>query len=771
VAALVRNTGVRAMKTADALELALQHQQAGRFPQAQALYQEILGREPNQPQALHLLGVLARAAGRLDIAADLIGRAVRADASVPDHHYDLGLTYAMQGRLDDAIASFRRALALNPDHLMAQTDLGNIHLQQGRMEEAAACYEAALTLNPHSAETYLNLGITFLSRNRLDEAVQHLQRSIEIHPGNALAHYNLGFVLNELGRVEEAAAHFQEALRRAPGIPEAHLMLSLVLHKLGRLEEAEASCKQAISLKPGYAEAHNNLANIYFDQGRLEEAAGSARESIALRPDFAVPHYNLGLAYFLQNKLDEAMASFDMARRLKPDYADAYINLGVSMTYLGRSREAIDAFETGLRHNPALASGHSARIFSMLYLTATTPAALFAANRQFAEQCETPLKPGWRPHRNARDPERRLKIGYVSADLRRHSVAYFIEPVLAHHDKTRFEVFCYYSHTRHDDVSARLAACVPHWIPCRGMPDPALAERIRNDGIDILVDLAGHSVNNRLLVFARKPAPVQVTYLGSPATTGLSAMDYRLCTRDTDPPGQEAWHSETLYRLPRTLWCYRPSMDGIKAVAPPAAMKPGVITFGSLNNIPKVSDESLAVWMDILRAVPDSRLVMTQVPEGSFRQGLYHRFAAHGITPQRLELHGKLPTARYLDVLGGIDIALDPFPYNGTTTTCETLWSGIPLVTLIGHTSVARSGYALLKSVGLTELAAADAEEYVRIAVALARDGERLTRLRKELPQRFERSTLRDEAGLTRDLEDAYRDMWRRWCMTAEFTA
>jgi predicted O-linked N-acetylglucosamine transferase (SPINDLY family) len=550
-------------------------------------------------------------------------------------------------------------------------------------------------------------------------------------------------------------------------------MLSLVLHKLGRLEDAEASCKQAIRLKPGYAEAHNNLANIYFDQGRLEEAASSAREAIALRPDFAVPHYNLGLACFMQNKLDEALASFETARRLNPDYADAYINLGVALTYLGRSREAIDSFETGLRLNPAHASGHSARIFSMLYLSATTPDALRAASRQFATHCETPLKRHWRPHTNTRDPARRLRLGYVSADLRRHSVAYFIEPILAHHDKTRFEVFCYYSHTKHDDVSARLAACVHHWIPCRGMSDAELAARIRTDGIDILVDLAGHSVNNRLLAFARKPAPVQVTYLGSPATTGLSAMDYRLCTWDTDPPGQEAWHSETLYRLPRTLWCYRPSLDGMKPAAPSLAMKTGGITFGSLNNIPKVSEEALAVWMEILRAVPGSRLVMTQVPEGRFRQGLLERFAAHGIEPQRLELHGKLPTARYLGVLGEIDIALDPYPYNGTTTTCETLWSGIPLVTLIGQTSVARSGYALLKTVGLEELAAADEAEYVRIAVALAhdRDRDRLNRLREELPRRFERSALRDEAGLARDLEAAYRDMWQRWCATTEITA
>ncbi|MBK8161709.1 MAG: tetratricopeptide repeat protein [Gammaproteobacteria bacterium] len=687
----------RRMNLEAALQLALQHQQAGRLPQAQALYQQILHEHPEQPQALHLLGLLARSAGRPDLAADLLGKAVRAEPGLPDHHYKLGITRAMQEDLDAAAGHFRQALALQPH--------------------------------------------------------------------NVPARYNLGLALYKLDRLEDAAAVFRDVCARAPRLPEAHLMLGLALHRLARPEPAEDAFKQALRLRPDYAEAHNNLANLYLDQNRLEPAEQAARAAIALLPGFAVAHYNLGLACLRLGRLDCALDSFQDALRLNPDYADACINLGVTLTYLGRGREALERFETGVRLAPGHAAGHSARLFSMLYLATTTPAGMLAAQRQFAAQCEAPLRHSWRAHENTCDSGRRLKVGYVSADFRRHSVAHFIEPVLAGHDRSHYEVYCYYNHTVRDDTTARIAACADHWIPCRGLSDQELSGRIRRDGIDILVDLAGHSVDNRLMAFARRPAPVQVTWLGSPATTGLDAMDYRLCTADTDPPGQEAFHSEALYRLPRTLWCYRPAQQrtAVTGAARPAAGT-GAVTFGSLNNIAKVSEESMAAWMEILRALPAARLVMTQVPTGAARHAISARFTAGGVASQRLELHGKLPGAQYFNLIEGIDIALDPFPYTGTTTTCETLWTGIPVVTLIGQTSVARSGYALLKTVGLEELAAADTEDYVRLAVELAHDPDRLARLRRELPARFDASPLRDEAAFTRDLEAAYRDMWQRWC-------
>ncbi|MCC6206835.1 MAG: tetratricopeptide repeat protein, partial [Gammaproteobacteria bacterium] len=785
------------MSIEQTLQLALEHQQAGRFPQARDLCLQILRQQPEHPQALHLLGVLARSAGRLDIAADMLGKAVRAAPDAAGPHYDLGVTRVLQGDPDAAIACLQRTLELAPDHPEALMGLGNLLLDRdrpdaaadcyrriiasdpradmayynlglacfraGRLDESAHNYRQALALKPDSAEAALNLGITLSRQENLDEAIHFLRRAQAGLPGNPVAPYNLALALLNHGRPEEAEAYFRQALaldpshaeaclnlgntlirlgrldealtccRKAtelkPDSADARLTLGLALHDLGRLDEAAACYERAIALKPDFAEAYSNLANTRLDQGRLDEALRLCRKTIDLAPDFAGGHYNLGLVLFGQHKLDDAEASYRRAIALKPDYVEAHANLGTTLTYLGRTDAAMRSFEQALALNPDSDGAHSARLYSMLYLAETTPAALLAAHREFAARCEAPLKSLWRAHTNARDPERRLRIGYVSADFRRHSVASFIESALARHDHQRFEIFCYYNNTERDTVTDRLATLADHWLTCAALTDEQLAERIRADGIDLLVDLSGHTSGHRLLTFARKPAPLQVTYLGYPATTGLTAMDYRLCTLDTDPPGQEDWHSETLYRLPRTLWCYRPLTERM-AGGPTPAMRNGHITFGSLNNLAKISPASLDCWARVLHAVPGSRLVMTSIPEGSIRQSLRDRFAARDVDPARIALHGKLPYAEYWRLLAEIDIALDPFPYTGTTTTCETLWMGIPVVTLAGETSVARSGLALLKSVGLEALVARDAADYVRIATGLARDTDRLDRLR-----------------------------------------
>jgi protein O-GlcNAc transferase len=577
------------------LRQARQFHESGHLAQAEAVYRQVLGLDPQQTEALYRLGQLARAAGRLDIAADLIGRAIRGNGSAPEPRCELGLVYCMLGRFEEAAACFERVLALQPDHVAARLNLGNIHLNAGRLDAAADCYV------------------------------------------------------------------------------------------------------QALARDPGLAAAHHNLGTAHFKRGRVEDA----------------------------------VACFRRALRLQPAFAEA----------------------------------HSALLVALQYLDGVAPAQSQAECRRFAARFEQPLRPAWPAHANARDPDRRLRIGYVSPDFHRHSVAYFIEPILARHDRAQVELFGYYNHTRQDEVTARLRTLVDGWVMCAGWTNEQLAARIRQDRIDILVDLAGHThtTDNRLLTFAHKPAPVQVAYLGYPSTTGLTAMDYRLCIADTDPPGSEDWHSETLYRLPRSLWCYRPPADWPALPAPPPLLRHGAVTFGSMNNLAKVSPATCALWAEILHALPGSRLFMTSMPEGSTRDDFHARFAAHGIAPARVSFFGRLPNPQYREVLAQVDLALDPFPYNGTTTTCETLWSGIPVVTLSGASSLARSGHALLNLVGLGELVAADPAEYARIAIALAGDAERLGALRGGLRARVEASPLRDEAGLARDIEAAYRAMWRRW--------
>ena len=680
------------------LRRALEHHHCGRLLEAEATYREVLRLQPDHPEALYQLGLLASQAGHPETAIELIGRAIRSNGSEAGYYNDLGLAYA----------------ALN------------------RPEQAAACYRQALVLQPEFFAAQLNLGCACAALGRQNDAVANFQKALALRPESEVAHFNLG------------NAYFSQ----------------------GRIDDALASYRAALDRRPDYLEVYVNLANAYIDQGKPELAEDACRQALAIDPGLAIAHFNLGLACFNQGKLDDAVASYAQALALKPDYVTAQVNLGLAFINMGRLDEARDCYQKALALKPDSLQANSTLLFTMLCQSRYSAADLYRESQRFAQRCEAPLRSVWRAHSNAREPDRRLKVGYVSADFRRHSVAHFIEPILACHDKARFEVYCYYNHTKYDDVTQRIVACADHWISCEGLSDERLAERIRADGIDILVDLAGHTMDNRLLTFARRPAPVQVTYLGYAATTGLTAMDYRLTTLEVDPPGQEAWHSETLYRLPRTLWCYRPPADRAAAGARPPGLDTGVLTFGSLNAFAKISAETLAVWGEVLRAVPAARLMMTSVPEGSMRRSLREHFAALGIDSDRLILHGRVPADRYLEILAQIDIALDPFPYNGTTTTCETLWMGIPVITLIGQSSVARSGYALLKSVGLAELTAKDRGEYVAIAVRLAGDAAYLSGLRAGLRERMMASPLRDEAGLAGDLETAYRAMWYTWCLS-----
>jgi len=363
-----------------------------------------------------------------------------------------------------------------------------------------------------------------------------------------------------------------------------------------------------------------------------------------------------------------------------------------------------------------------------------------------------------------RDPERRLRIGYVSGDFRDHSVSLFIEPILAWHARGAFEVVCYSNLSRPDEVTQRLRTYAAHWREVHALGDEALANLIREDAIDILVDLSGHSANNRLLAFGRKPAPVQVTYLGYPGTTGLAAMDYRLTDTVVDPAGDgDRWYSERLIRLPDTMWCYRPH-EALSEVMPAPALSKGYVTFGSLNHCAKLNPQLFALWARLLARLPESRLIVTSIPAGNAQASLKACFAAAGVDPGRLEIRDRVPRDQFNALVLQIDIALDSFPYGGTTTTCDALWKCIPVVSLSGDTTASRSGASLLNAVGLGELVAPTAEAYLEIAAGLARDPRRLADMRLALHERIRRSSLVDAERFTRNLENAYREMWRLWC-------
>ncbi len=573
----------------------------------------------------------------------------------------------------------------------------------------------------------------------------------------------LGVIAHHAGREDEALRLISRAISLRDSEPGYYSNLGLVHEALHHHDQAAACYRQALALDPGFAEANSNLGGILANHIDLEEAVTLCRRALAARPDFPQALCNLGLACSYQGRLDLAVEVLEKALALWPECIQAWHNLGTVFSRQNRQERAIACFERALTLKPDYVGAYDSLYFSLLYRAGTRPEALFAAHRRYAAQFEAPFKSRWPRHGNDRDPVRRLRVGYVSPDFRNHSVGYFAEPLLAAHDKSDVEVWCYYNGHQVDVMTERFRAYADHWVPCRNLSDDELSARILADRIDILVDLAGHSANNRLRVFARKPAPVQVTWLGYPTTTGLDAIDWRMTTREVDPEGSESCHSERLWRLPRTMWCYRPPED-IAASPVPAPARDGIVRFGSMNNFPKISPEAVALWCRVLRELPRAGLVMTGVPEGSAREALLATFAAQGIEADRLEIHDRVPAPEFRALSARIDIALDSFPYNGTTTTCESLCMGIPVITLSGDSSVARSGHALLGLVGLDELCARDEAGYVGIAVALARDLPRLAALRAGLRERVMASSLRDEAGFARDIESAFRAMWTQWC-------
>jgi predicted O-linked N-acetylglucosamine transferase (SPINDLY family) len=582
------------------------------------------------------------------------------------------------------------------------------------------------------------------------------------------AQYNhSGKVFCDRGEVRDGMACFEQAIAIDDTFPDAYNNLGNALSVLGQMEDAIARYRRALALQPGNATVHNNLGNTLARTGQTEEAVAHYRRALALRPDSAQIHNNLGNALATFGRSREAIGHYERALAIQPGNAEAHGNLANALAACGRADEAFARFERALALTPNNDATYSNLLLVMNACARFDAEIVFAAHRRYAERFEAPLMTSWPKHANDRTPDRPLRIGYVSADLRLHSVAWFIEPVLANHGRERFDVYAYHGHEVEDEVSRRLHSHVTQWRRLVGLSDEEVARGIQEDRIDVLVDLSGHTAMNRLLVFARKPAPVQVTWLGYPNTTGLAAMDYRLTDRFADPEGMtERYHTETLWRLPESFSCYRPPESAPEVGALPYT-ESNVITFGSFNNRSKVGPEVVALWARVLHAVPGSRLMLKGkgYDDGSVQQALRDAFRAHGIGAERLRLHGGNDShTEHLQRYHEIDIALDPFPYNGTTTTCDALWMGVPVVTLAGTTHVMRVGVSLLNHMGLTEWIAGSTEEYVEIAARCAADFQRLAALRRQLRARMTSSPLTDAQAFTRHLESAYRSMWRQWC-------
>jgi len=628
------------------------------------------------------------------------------------------------------------------------------------------------------AET-LALALRCHQAGNLTEAVAHYRQALDLDPNHAQAHNNLGNALFQLGKRDEAVDHYRQALRLRLNYAQAHSNLANALRLEGRAEEAAAHCRQALSSRPDFLEAHVNLGIALLDQRKFDAAIDCFLHALRINPQSAEAHCNLGNAFERQDKLDEAIRCYEHALQLKPDFAEARNNAGCALLRQGQVDLALASFRQTLRLQPDFAAAQSNLMSCSNYDPEADPDAVFAEHCRWGQAQESGVRnqesgirsqeSGVRnqaaqlPHANDPTVERRLRIGYVSPDLRQHALMRYFEPVLAHHDPRQVEILGYAEVPSPDAVTKRLQDLAHGWRWTCRLSDAQVAEQIRSDRIDILVDLAGHTANNRLGVFAHKPAPIQVTWLGYMNTTGLTAIDYRLTDAGLDPPGQPVRDTEQLMRLPGGVCCFAAPADA-PPVGPLPALDRGHVTFGSLANLFKLNGQVFDLWSRVLQAVPSARLLLFRgTLTNTAQEHIRGQFTERGIASERLDLRRGSCAPGYLGIYGEIDVSLDTFPCTGGVTTCESLWMGAPVLSLRGVRPAARNSAALLARVGLDDWAVDTPQQYVAWAVRWASDVDRLATLRSELRDRAA-AALCDAPHFTRTLEDAYRTMWRQWC-------
>lgn len=584
---------------------------------------------------------------------------------------------------------------------------------------------------------------------------------------DALHELEAALSLQKNQRFKEAESIYRKILLDQPRNSEAMHLLGHVLSLQSDFAGAEEVLKRMVGLFPGLADAHLSLGIALKAQGKLAEAVGSFDHALQMRPSFAGALLNLAYVLTDLRQTDRAEDAYRRLIAVKPELVAAHLNLGVNLLSQGRLDEGIASYRRALEVDPDSVSAHTNLVYALNFHPEYSPEQIFQEHRWWAQRHAEPLKTLYPKPDNDRSPDRRLRVGYVSPDFRNHSVCYFFEPLLEHHDRSRFEIFCYSDVEKPDEYTSRLQNYRVQWRQAAGSSDDELFHAIRRDKIDILVDLAGHTQGNRLLTFARKAAPVQVTGIGYINTTGMSAMDYRLTDAYVDPPGlTDHCYSEQLARLPHIYMAFRPPLTA-PAVNPLPASRVGRITFASYNGLFKISPDDFSVWTDILRAVPRSRLKIAAITPGKCGEKLRRVFVELGIEPERIELVPVMPYQEYLLTHHDVDIVLDTFPCNGVTTTCHSLWMGVPVIVRSGgYRCVSRTGASILANMGLKNLIAGSAREYRDIAVALATDTERLKGLRAGLREQMARSPNTGGGAYTSELEKIYREMWNEWCKT-----
>jgi protein O-GlcNAc transferase len=785
----------RQVPISEAMRLAIDHHQAGRLAEAEAIYRAILASEPTHAGANYNLGLIALQTGRPRDAADTLGKALQREPANPAHWLNYAVALSAGGDAVGArevlLEARRRGFAGEAlTRMLAQVERMAGGPQPATIETLAAAeppaqrppeIDALVELyrqqqygaveaqarqlagrHPSSAQLAWLLGSSLMEQGKLEPAREVLAGAAAELPGDSLLPYLLGRVLQQLERHAEARAAFEHSLAIDGGRVEAWLSAAASAVALRDWAGADRLARQGLERQPNSVAALRLLAAVAAAGNRRADAVQLYRRAVALDPGSAELALELGDALTALGRPDEAMPELERASAAWPDNAQAHLGLGRALLRLGETAAAVDHFRAATELAPASDEARTAYLFCLPYDDSVTPAQSFAEHLRLGERIEAPWRPLQRPHDTDRDPERALRIGFVSGDLREHAVAYLIEPVWQAMRSGRHEIAAYANQAGEDAVSERLKPLAHAWTRIGGLDDEALAERIRGDRIDILVDLSGHTNGNRLPVFAMKPAPVQASWLGHPDTTGLHAIDYRLVHgAGPELAGVDAFFCEKLVRLRHRglrLDENAPSVNRLPALGS------GRLTFGSFGRPAKIGAATVALWSRVLAVLPDARLLVGSIDGERTRQRLQALFTAHGVAPERLQFRPTVPMATYLELHHEIDIALDTLPFAGETTTHHALWMGVPVLTRLGGTLHQNQGGALLAALGLADWAAASDDAYAARAVAAAARLQDLDALRQGLRASMTRTFVESGADVGRELDAVFQAMWRRWC-------
>jgi predicted O-linked N-acetylglucosamine transferase (SPINDLY family) len=777
------------------LNAALTHHQAGRLADAQALYDAILQTEPAQSDALHFSGLLACQTNRADAGIALMRASIAANPNAV-YYNNLGNVLLGRRQLGEAIEGYRQAVNLRPDYAEAHNNLGNALREAGDANASMMSCATAIELRPGYAEAYNNLGNALRDLGDLGNAVLAYRKAVSFRPdyadafgnlaraeagrGNADAsiaafrhalaldptrvdnHDTLAKLLHARGEIDAAIDVLQQAAQRAPADAARHRMLAQWLGSRQRWDEAAHALTSAVERAPNDASGYLELGDAYQHADKLDAAILCYRTATELAPRDASAHHRLAVVLLKQRRADEALKSAQMAVSLEPHSAVPHVNLGDVLSMLGDADGAIASYRRGIALDGEMELAHNRLLFDLATHAPTPPAVTLATAREFgarmaarARRCEHPAR-----HHDGR----KLRIGFVSGDLQLHPVGIFIESVMEHFADGSFDLIAYSTRASEDDITARLKQRFTAWRSLVNVPDEQAVEMIRDDRIDILVDLSGHTVHNRLPVFAWKPAPVQVSWLGYFGTTGLAEMDYVLGDPHVLPVAEESHYVEKTWRLPDSYLCFTPPKDDV-AVGPLPMTRDGHVTFGYFGKLVKITPNVIAAWSRLLHAVPGAKLMMKSHELGAAHacRSTTAQFAAQGIDASRLILEGGSPRHEYLDAYNRVDIMLSPFPYPGGTTTAEALWMGTPVVALEGDRFVTHICESVLNAAGLAGWIARDEDEYIKLASAWAAQPERLAALRDGLRAQTLASPLCDARRFATNLKAAFDGMWTQY--------